>query len=459
MARSHSPTRGTSPPQAVPGVAEAVEISRSRYLLGTLMLLVVVLMWISASFLMNVMFTDMEYNKPFLTTYLCTSTFTFYLIRPAWRELHSRRADGQVKGLIGRRASKDSLLSANSLGPRPPPARRHSTTRSLSRARPSRNDMGRHLPTVIAVSDPPLTIRETAELALLFCGLWFCANWAMNAALGYTSVSSTTILTSMSGFFTLSAGACAGVETFTVGKVLSVVLSVAGVAIVSLSDSKLPTPPSPNDPTHLLLEPSSTPAYSAPLLGDALALLSAVAYAAYVLLLKVRIRSEARVSMTLFFGFVGAWCIVLFPPLGWFLDRIGVETFEWPHGGRLWASLLVNAGITFVSDALYLRAMLLTSPLAVTLGLSLTIPLAMAGDLYRHAPVSLASLFGGVLVLASFVGNGILDLQEAEKATVVALAEEGEEGEAEALLQRTLSEGEEDRVTESDREERGVHRR
>ncbi|GAA5903743.1 hypothetical protein JCM6882_003402 [Rhodosporidiobolus microsporus] len=440
MARSHSPERAVPPP-----VVAAVEITRSRYLLGILMLLVVVLMWISASFLMNIMFTDMEYNKPFLTTYLCTSTFTFYLIKPAYRQWQERRASGN-KGSIMRRASKDSLLSANgSLLSRPPPSRRRDTNRSLSRARPSRNDMGRHLP--IIPIDPPLSTRETAELALLFCGLWFCANWAMNAALGYTSVSSTTILTSMSGFFTLSAGACAGVETFTVGKLLSVVLSVTGVAIVSLSDSKLPTPPDP----LLTIDPSSTPAYSAPLLGDALALLSAVAYAAYVLLLKVRIRSEARVSMTLFFGFVGAWCIVLFPPLGWFLHKIGVEEFEWPHGGALWGSLLINAGITFVSDALYLRAMLLTSPLAVTLGLSLTIPLAMAGDLYRHAPVSFASLLGGVLVLASFVGNGVLDLKEAEKQTVVALAEEGEEvgEEREGLLERRRLEEEEDRAEEN----------
>lgn len=59
--------------------------------------------------------------------------------------------------------------------------------------------------------------------------------------------------------------------------------------------------------------------------------------------------------------------------------------------------------------------MLLTSPLAVTLGLSLTIPLAIAGDLYRSAPVSFYSFLGGVLVLGSFVGNGMMDLKEAEE--------------------------------------------
>ena len=100
---------------------------------------------------------------------------------------------------------------------------RGDSRRSLSRTRPSRNDMGRHLPLVEPV-EAPLTTSETAQLAFMFCPLWFCANWAMNAALGYTSVSSTTILSSMSGFFTLAAGACVGVEIFTVGKLLSVIL-------------------------------------------------------------------------------------------------------------------------------------------------------------------------------------------------------------------------------------------
>lgn len=79
--------------------------------------------------------------------------------------------------------------------------------------------------------------------------------------------------------------------------------------------------------------------------------------------------------------------------------------------------------------------MLLTSPLAVTLGLSLSIPLAVAGDLYRSAPISLFSLIGGVLVLSSFVGNGILDLREAEKQSEQLVEQFGEEGERDRLLE------------------------
>ena len=46
---------------------------------------------------------------------------------------------------------------------------------------------------------PPLTTRETAQLASVFCFLWFLANWTLTAGLGLTSVASATILSSMSG--------------------------------------------------------------------------------------------------------------------------------------------------------------------------------------------------------------------------------------------------------------------
>ena len=42
-------------------------------------------------------------------------------------------------------------------------------------------------------------MRETQDLALAFCLLWFIANWTVNASLSYTSVASATILSSMSG--------------------------------------------------------------------------------------------------------------------------------------------------------------------------------------------------------------------------------------------------------------------
>ena len=48
---------------------------------------------------------------------------------------------------------------------------------------------------------PPLTTKQTAQLAVGFCLLWFIANWTLNAALELTSVASATILSTMSGPF------------------------------------------------------------------------------------------------------------------------------------------------------------------------------------------------------------------------------------------------------------------
>jgi len=78
------------------------------------------------------------------------------------------------------------------------------------------------------------------------------------------------------------------------------------------------------------------------LLGDSLALLSALVYAVYVILLKVRIRSESRIDMQLFFGFVGLFNILACWPIGVILHFVGVERFEPPSSGRVVAGLLVN---------------------------------------------------------------------------------------------------------------------
>ena len=52
-------------------------------------------------------------------------------------------------------------------------------------------------------SNDRLNTIETIRLSLTFCILWFCANYSTNASLAYTSVGSSTILSSTSGNFFL----------------------------------------------------------------------------------------------------------------------------------------------------------------------------------------------------------------------------------------------------------------
>jgi len=51
--------------------------------------------------------------------------------------------------------------------------------------------------------------------------------------------------------------------------------------------------------------------------------------------------------------------------------------------------------------------MLKTTPLVVTIGLSLTIPVAVVGDFIRLRPVHVQVIVGAMLVLTSFFGIGI----------------------------------------------------
>ncbi|KAG0214511.1 hypothetical protein BGX28_001965 [Mortierella sp. GBA30] len=191
----------------------------------------------------------------------------------------------------------------------------------------------------LSENDKPLTHREIAQLSFAFCILWFAANWATNASLAYTTVASSTILASMSGFFTLAIGALLKTESFSALKLMAVCGSVLGVVLVSESDRG--SPAEMGRPT--------TPAPTAPLFGDFLALMSAMFYGCYTVLLKVRIQNENRVNMSLFFGFVGLFNLVLLWPLFGVLHWTGIEPFELPGDSRIVWMIGVNALVgTFV---------------------------------------------------------------------------------------------------------------
>lgn len=139
----------------------------------------------------------------------------------------------------------------------------------------------------------------------------FAANVAINAALGQTSVSSVTILSSLSGLFTLMIGALFGIERFNLTRLLAVIASIIGVILVSKADRDI-VPASAVDQ-----QPSEGPIAEAAafmarsvlqtsgvdgkvpkraLLGDLLAIASAACYAIYTLLLKAKTGDESRIS-------------------------------------------------------------------------------------------------------------------------------------------------------------------
>lgn len=65
----------------------------------------------------------------------------------------------------------------------------------------------------------------------------------------------------------------------------------------------------------------------------------------------------------------------------------------------------INAAITCFSEYLWVLACLLTSPIIVTLGISMSIPLAVLGDFIINShPVTMHLVLGTIFVFLGFVG-------------------------------------------------------
>ena len=243
-----------------------------------------------------------------------------------------------------------------------------------------------------------LTLSETTQLSFEFCLLWFIANYFIGASLQYTTVASSTILTSTSSIFTLIFGVVAGVEIFTLRKLIAVLASLAGIILISSVDLSGNTA----DDDHRGSFPEKSLREIA--VGDVLAFLAAVIYGIYAVFMKKRIADESVINMPLFFGLVGLMNVVLLWPGFLILHWTGIEPFELPLSGRTHLILVLNAVASLVADLAWAYAVVLTSPIIVTVGLSMTIPLSLLGQQVLNSQTANAIYWvGAIVVVLSFV--------------------------------------------------------
>lgn len=365
-------------------------LSSQKWVLGLVNLATVVVFWVLSSFLVNELFETNVYRKPFFITWINTSCFVFYFF-PYLR--YRRLSIAAFIDLLKQDYQKTRYQRINDTEAHPEVANAYgSSQESLSEQDPTLE-----LEIDAKDFDEEVPVYETVKLSLQFVMLWFCANLVTNSSLSYTSVASQTILSSTSSFFTLLVGYLYSIEKINTNKIVGIVLSFGGVLIVTKIDSS----------DASTLPPGSTPMLV--LWGNLLALSGALIYGVYTILLKHKIMKEnstrERVLDThLFFGFVGLFCLVALWPLVVILHFANVEVFELPRGTHVLSLLLMNAFITFISDFCWCKAVLLTSPLTVTVGLSLTIPLAMVGDwIIKGFHVHLWYLFGALIVTLGFL--------------------------------------------------------
>ena len=291
------------------------------------------------------MFADNTFSKPYFVTYINTSFFAISLIpiflkishqhgfsniRTSAIEYWQGRVDG-YKGIgMSTEEEAEGPMSA-------------SQTRLLV-------DEERGGPALSFSGDtqPPegiLSVPETAKLSLEFCLLWFIANYLVAACLEYTSVASSTILTSTSSIWTLIFGALVRVEGFSFKKLIGVLASLAGIILISSVDLS----GKDNDENRGKFPHKS---HAEIAVGDAMAFGSAIMYGIYTVVMKKRIGNEDRVNMPLFFGLVGLFNVIFLWPGFLILHFTGVEQFALPPTGKIWFIVLVSRAVEYFEACL-----------------------------------------------------------------------------------------------------------
>ncbi|KAK4984143.1 hypothetical protein LTR50_006780 [Elasticomyces elasticus] len=394
-----------------------------RHAVGLLLLLLTIVLWTASNFLASTIFADDTYSKPYLVTYINTAFFLLPLVPSlAWRVY---KDPVQIRGFrdvwVKRFRRYQPVRQEDEASMKPDsPLERPRRSVSASSERLLEREMGElHYERAegqIRGTEGPLNLQEITRLSLEFCFLWFLANYSVAACLEYTTVASSTILTSTSSIFTLAFGALFRVERFSYRKLLGVLASLSGIVLISSVDLSKDN----NDDSRGSFPHKSHRQIA---IGDLLAFLSAVMYGIYAVFMKKRVGDETRVSMPLFFGFVGLFNVILLWPGLIILHFTGVETFELPPSRRVLAIIIVNSVSSLVADLAWAYAVLLTSPIVVTVGLSMTIPLSLIGQIVLNSQsASFLYWLGACVVVLSFA---FVNSESTKESSAVESSREG----------------------------------
>ena len=326
--------------------------SHSKYAFGVTLIVSVAFIWVAASVCIKYILGDLNYNKPYFLTYFNTFTFTAWNIRYL---ISSKRPDSDQGGT----KLAEKLRADCELG----------ETIPVKQLRDAKKDM--------------YGVKKLFIATAIFCPLWFIANTLFNFSLSCTSVSTNTILSSSSSVWTLFLSYILLSQPVGVLHILAVGLSIGGSILVCLA--------------------SQTADASSTWLGISAAALAAAFYAAYTVALKKLLPDEDRYSMGMVFGMLGILNSVVFWPGFFILHYTGLEVFEIPPRQTI-APLVLNALVgTSLSEMLWAKGVILTSPLVATLGLSLTTPIAMIFDFFiKHQSFSFPYVSGAIIVTAGF---------------------------------------------------------
>ncbi|CAI5759529.1 unnamed protein product [Candida verbasci] len=210
---------------------------------------------------------------------------------------------------------------------------------------------------------------EVVKLAIQISIIYYMYNLLVMEALQFTSASNQTVIGSLTSVFTLIIGICLKTERFSIQKLVCVFCSSFGVYLINLGD------PSSNNENNAVSPKNSK-------LGNFLALCGALLYTFYLLIMKYNCGSGLKqTNERRLFGIVGLITIIFGWPTLYIVHLLGIETFEFPPLDKnILVFVFINGIFSVISDYTSIIAMLLTSPLVVSLTLTSSIPITIFID-------------------------------------------------------------------------------
>lgn len=346
---------------------------KKNFKAGVFLLLLAISTWIIGLELVNAVLKGDEYQKPLFIAVLIGSCFTFNFI-PNW----ARTITSIFRGRPQAMQCDSPLLSTSDLNIAP------TGSLEVSSLNASRNHFE-------SASPQPLSNGEILSLAIQIALIYLGYNVFVLLALQFTSASNQTILGSTTTFFTLFLGVLLKIDKLSLKKLLCVVSSLIGVILINLSES------SSHSNDHDKFAPKS------PVFGNFLALIGALCYALYLLVMKLKCGTGNKTTNEReLFGWVGVMTLILGVPLLLFAHVMEIEKFELPPNKTVLFMIMVNAIFSVISDYVTILAMLLTNPLVTSLALTSGIPITIFIDFLVLQLTSLEKSSSSNLFLYAF---------------------------------------------------------
>ncbi|CAK7901073.1 hypothetical protein CAAN1_06S02344 [[Candida] anglica] len=327
-----------------------------NFQLGVILIVVAIGSWIIGLELVNSVLKGDDYKKPCLFAWITGSCFMLNLLPDIFEFVKSKWSKSEVP--LPNSPEATPLLSPGSAS--------GSTNNVVPKTALEKS--------LIPDAETPveLTRSEVFSLAAEIAVIYLMYNIFVMFALQFTSASNQTVLGSTTSIFTLFIGRFLNIDKITAKKLICIFVSLGGVFFINWSESGKAN--GPNDGSKY--SPKN------PLFGNFLAILGALMYALYLIIMKVRCGTGNKTTNERrLFGFVGIFTFFIGIPLLIIADWQGIEKFEFPPPSNdILISILINGVFSVISDYTTILAMLLTSPLVTSLSLTSAIPITILLD-------------------------------------------------------------------------------